>query len=151
LSEAAHVSGASPARAWAQVVFRLVLPSFLVSGYLAAVAISGSLDIPLLLGGPGLNTLSTTVYTLNTRGQVGVASALLILLCLFILAPGIVAAALRGTRRGANSSERGADSSERASGRADAGVLGARASRESFEGGTPSSPVILPSSTNIPE
>lgn len=95
LQEAAQVSGASGVRAWLKITLRLSLPSFLVSAYLAAVAVCGSLDIPLILGGPGLNTLSTTIYTLNTRGQVGQACALLCLLFLLIVVPALIAAAVR--------------------------------------------------------
>lgn len=95
LQEAAQVSGASRTRAWLRITLRLSLPSFLVSAYLAAVAVCGSLDIPLILGGPGLNTLSTTIYTLNTRGQVGQACALLCLLFLLIVVPALIAAVVR--------------------------------------------------------
>lgn len=99
LQEAARTSGASAPRAWTQIVLRLASPSYLVSWYLAAVAIIGSLDIPLLLGGAGLNTLSTTIYTLNARGQVGTAAALLVGLFLLILTPALVASLLSWFRR----------------------------------------------------
>lgn len=98
LQEAAQVSGASLLRAWLRITLRLSLPSFAVSAYLAAVAVCGSLDIPLILGGPGLNTLSTTIYTLNARGQVGQACALLCLLFLLIVIPALVAAGVRHWR-----------------------------------------------------
>ncbi len=99
LSEAARVAGAGPARSWLLVVLRLSLPGFLVGWFLAAVAVCGSLDIPLLLGGPGLSTLATTIYTLNIRGQVGMACALLCLLLLLILMSALLFALVRHARR----------------------------------------------------
>ncbi len=99
LYEAARVSGAAPWRAWRDTTMRLCLPGFLVGWYLALIAVSGSLDIPLLLGGPGLETLSTTIYTYNARGQLGQAAALLCLLLLLILLPAPLLAVGRPMRR----------------------------------------------------
>nr|WP_283939720.1 ABC transporter permease subunit [Pseudomonas sp. R3.Fl] len=99
LYEAARVSGAAPWRAWRDTSLRLCLPGFLVGWYLALIAVCGSLDIPLLLGGPGLETLSTTIFTYNARGQLGQAAALLCLLLLLILLPAPLLAAGRPLRR----------------------------------------------------
>lgn len=96
---AARVSGAAPWRAWRDTSLRLCLPGFLVGWYLALIAVCGSLDIPLLLGGPGLETLSTTIFTYNARGQLGQAAALLCLLLLLILLPAPLLAAGRPLRR----------------------------------------------------
>lgn len=95
LHEAARVAGAAPLKAWLDTTLRLCLPGFLVGWYLALIAICGSLDIPMLLGGPGLETLSTLIYTFNARGQVGAAAALLCLLLGLIVAPPLLMAAQR--------------------------------------------------------
>ncbi|MFF7710298.1 ABC transporter permease subunit [Pseudomonas sp. NPDC007930] len=99
LFEAARVCGATPLAAWFSITLRLCLPGFLAGWYLALIAIAGALDIPLLLGGPGLETLATQVFTFNARGQPGEAAALLCVLLLFILLPLLPLAAWRARQR----------------------------------------------------
>ncbi|MBK4999738.1 iron ABC transporter permease [Pseudomonas sp. S31] len=98
LNEAARVSGVAPLKAWLDTTVRLSMPGFLVGWYLALIGICGSLDIPMLLGGPGLETLATLIYTFNTRGQTGAAAALLCLLLALILTPPLLLALHRALR-----------------------------------------------------
>ena len=94
LREAARVSGAGPARAFMDVVARLVAPSFIAGWYIAAVMVAGNVDVPLLLGAPGLTTLSAQIYDLNALGRGSEASALLVVMMLGLAAVGILGSLL---------------------------------------------------------
>lgn len=82
LQEAARISGASGARALFDVVLRLIAPSFLVGWFMAAILVSGNLDVPLLLNAPGAQPIAAVIYDLNSRGDFSIACALLILVLL---------------------------------------------------------------------
>lgn len=88
LVEAARVAGRGALRGFADIVLRLALPGFLAGWFLTAVAVCGSLDIPLLLGGPGLSTVATQIYSLQQFGRFGEASALLVALVGVLLLAG---------------------------------------------------------------
>lgn len=90
LQEAALTCGASRLRVLFDIVGRLIAPSILSGWYIVAVSVAGNLDIPLLLGWPGLNTVATQVFLLNTQSRFGDAAALLIALLTGLL---VVAAA----------------------------------------------------------
>lgn len=78
LVEAARVAGRGPLHSFFDIVLRLSLPGFLAGWFLTAVAVCGSLDIPLLLGGAGLDTVATQIYKLQQFGRFGESSALLV-------------------------------------------------------------------------
>lgn len=78
LVEAARVAGRGPVHSFFDIVLRLSLPGFLAGWFLTAVAVCGSLDIPLLLGGAGLDTVATQIYKLQQFGRFGESSALLV-------------------------------------------------------------------------
>lgn len=82
LQEAARIAGASPFRAAIDVVLRLIAPSFLAGWFMAAIIVSGNLEVPLLLRAPGLNPISSVVYSLYSSGDFSAASALLVILLL---------------------------------------------------------------------
>lgn len=90
LREAARVSGAGPARAFVDVVARLVAPSFIAGWYVGAVMVAGNVDVPLLLGAPGLTTLSAQIYDLNALGRGSEASALLVVMMLALAGVGVL-------------------------------------------------------------
>lgn len=76
LEEAAWVSGASRLRAFNDIVFRLILPSFLSGWLMSGILIGGNLVIPLLIGSPLLDTVPRMTFDLYTSGQGPAASAL---------------------------------------------------------------------------
>lgn len=78
LVEAARVAGRGPVHGFFGIVLRLALPGFLAGWFMTAVAVCGSLDIPLLLGGPGLATVATQIYNLQQFGRFGESAALLV-------------------------------------------------------------------------
>lgn len=80
LSEAARMSGASPLQAFFEVVLALAAPSFIAGWLMAALMVSGNLEVPLLLKSPGVNTLAVITYNLQSAGDYSQAAALLILL-----------------------------------------------------------------------
>lgn len=82
LLEAARIAGASAGRTLFDIVGRLIAPSFFAGWYIAGVVIVGNLDVPLLLGAPGLSTIAAEVYNLNSLGRFSEASALLVILML---------------------------------------------------------------------
>jgi iron(III) transport system permease protein len=88
LQEAARISGASGARALFDVVLRLIAPSFLIGWFMAAVLVSGNLEVPLLLNAPGQQPIAAVIYDLNARGDFTSACALLLLLLLVKAAVG---------------------------------------------------------------
>jgi iron(III) transport system permease protein len=49
---------------------------------MAAIIVSGNLEVPLLLKAPGLNPIATVVYSLYSSGDFSAASALLVVLLL---------------------------------------------------------------------
>ncbi|MDX9875254.1 MAG: ABC transporter permease subunit [Spongiibacteraceae bacterium] len=80
LQEAAQVCGASPRRTFIDVTLWLLAPSFFAGWFMAAVIVSGNLEIPLLLKAPDLNLVATVVYNLNSTSDFSAASALLVVL-----------------------------------------------------------------------
>lgn len=89
LTAAARVSGASAPRALVDVVGRLIAPSVLTGWFLVAIAIAGNLDVPLLLGTPTLGTVASHIYQLQTQGQLGDATALLVATMAGLFAAGL--------------------------------------------------------------
>lgn len=88
LREAARISGASGRRAFADVIAPLVAPSFLAGWYVAAVMVAGNIDVPLLLGAPGLTTVAAQIYDLNGLGRSSEAAALLVVMLIVTAAVG---------------------------------------------------------------
>lgn len=82
LQEAARIAGASPPRAAIDVVLRLIAPSFLAGWFMAAIIVSGNLEVPLLLRAPGLSPIASVVYSLHSAGEFAAAAALLVVLLL---------------------------------------------------------------------
>lgn len=82
LQEAARIGGASAPRALADVVLRLIAPSFLAGWFMAAIIVSGNLEVPLLLKAPGQTPVAMVVYSLHSSGDFSAASALLVVLLL---------------------------------------------------------------------
>nr|WP_186363551.1 iron ABC transporter permease [Rhizobium sp. ACO-34A] len=95
LYASAQVSGAPPARAFADIVLPLILPHFLTGWFLAAIAIAGTLDIPLLLGSPHVTTIAAEVFDLSAQGKVAQAAALLIMLVGGLSLAGLLCLAVR--------------------------------------------------------
>lgn len=89
LLEAARIAGASAGRTLIDVTGRLIAPSFFAGWYIAGVIIIGNLDVPLLLGAPGLSTIAAEVYNLNALGRFSEASALLVILMLAMAVIGL--------------------------------------------------------------
>lgn len=99
LEEASRASGASPLRTTVRIVAPLIAPSFFAGWFVAAVIIAGNLDVPLLLGSPGLTTIAARIYALNAQGQVGDAAALLTVLLAGLAVLGAAGLGLRRLRR----------------------------------------------------
>lgn len=76
LEESAWISGAGKARAFASVVARLILPSFLSGWLLSGIIIAGNLTMPLMVGSPLLNSVPKTTYELYSSGAGPAAAAL---------------------------------------------------------------------------
>jgi iron(III) transport system permease protein len=102
LREAARTSGASSLATVIEILAPLIAPSFFTGWYIAAVVVAGNLDIPLVLGAPGLTTLAAIVYQLNSEAKIGDSAALLVLMLVAMVALGTagfaVAALLRRER-----------------------------------------------------
>jgi iron(III) transport system permease protein len=88
LGEAARIAGARPARAYFDIVLPLIAPSFLAGWCVVGVAVAGNIEVPLLLGAPGLNTVAVEIYSLNALGRGSEAAALLVLMMLAFAATG---------------------------------------------------------------
>lgn len=82
LEEAARISGASAVRSGVDIVFRLVVPSFLAGWLIAAIHIAGDLEVPVLLATPQTRTMSVLIYRFYTDGNGAMAAALF---CLFLV------------------------------------------------------------------
>lgn len=82
LGEAARICGASPRRAFFDILLRLLAPAFLAGWFMVAVLVSGNLEVPMLLKAPGLSPVAMVVYNINTSGDFSGAAALLVLLLL---------------------------------------------------------------------
>ncbi|WP_437882402.1 ABC transporter permease [Pseudomonas sp. LRF_L74] len=80
LQEAAWISGASRTRTFLDITLWMLAPSFFAGWFMAAVIVSGNLEIPLLLKAPDLNLIATVVYNLNSTSDFSAASALLVVL-----------------------------------------------------------------------
>lgn len=90
LEEAAWNSGARPARAFRDVVLRLVLPSLFTGWLLSSILVAGNLAIPLMLGNLDTLTVPTLVYELYGSGRVPEAAAVLCLMLGGFAALGLV-------------------------------------------------------------
>jgi len=82
VEEAARVCGAGPLAAVLEVTAPLATPSLLAAWFLVGLAISGTLDIPLLLQSIDSQTVATMAYSLYTYGRVPQAAALF---CLYLV------------------------------------------------------------------
>jgi iron(III) transport system permease protein len=92
VEEAARVCGAGYYLAICETTARLSLPSLVAAWFLVGLAISGTLDIPLLLQSANSQTVATLTYARYTYGQVSQAAAIY---CLYlILAFGAVGVAV---------------------------------------------------------
>ncbi len=81
LEEAAQIAGAGPPRVLTDVTLQLVRRSFLAGWLVCGVVAAGTLDIPLMLLGPGTPNVSVLVYSDMTLGGAPTrASALLLVL-----------------------------------------------------------------------
>lgn len=80
LTQAAILSGSNRLRTFRTITLPLVARSFAFIWFITGVSVAGALDVPLLLGGAGLTTVSTRVYDLSLQGKMGQAAALLVLL-----------------------------------------------------------------------
>ncbi|MDQ0137701.1 iron(III) transport system permease protein [Neorhizobium galegae] len=76
LEEAARISGASPFVTALHITARLCTPGLLAAWLLVALAISGMLDVPLLLQTTGSQTVATQAYSLFSSGAIAEAAAL---------------------------------------------------------------------------
>ncbi|WP_176459356.1 MULTISPECIES: ABC transporter permease [unclassified Rhodococcus (in: high G+C Gram-positive bacteria)] len=83
LEEAARISGAGAVRSAIDIVFRLVVPSFLAGWLITAIHIAGDLEVPVLLSTPQTRTMSVLVYRFYSDGNGAMAAALF---CLFLAA-----------------------------------------------------------------
>jgi iron(III) transport system permease protein len=81
VEEAARVCGASHYIAVCETTARLALPSLMAAWFLVGLAISGTLDIPLLLQSANSQTVATLTYARYTYGQVSQAAAIY---CLYL-------------------------------------------------------------------
>lgn len=79
LTEAARISGASPGRAFFDVLLRLLAPAFFAGWFMVAVMVSGNLEVPMLLKSPGLSPVAMVVYNINAAGDFSGAAALLVI------------------------------------------------------------------------
>ncbi|WUI01287.1 iron ABC transporter permease [Spirillospora sp. NBC_00431] len=75
LEEAARICGTSATRTLIMITGRLILPSFLVGWFVAAVLSAGNLDVPILLASPDNQTLPVKAYSLYQSGDAGQAGA----------------------------------------------------------------------------
>ncbi|MGH3239706.1 MAG: ABC transporter permease [Spirillospora sp.] len=75
LEEAARICGTSATRTLVMITGRLILPSFLVGWFVAAVLSAGNLDVPILLASPDNQTLPVKAYSLYQSGDAGQAGA----------------------------------------------------------------------------
>lgn len=91
LEEAARISGASAFRSGVDIVFRLVVPSFLAGWLITAIHIAGDLEVPVLLSTPQTRTMSVLVYRFYTDGNGAMAAALF---CLFLATALLIGAIL---------------------------------------------------------
>ncbi|TYB42457.1 ABC transporter permease [Actinomadura chibensis] len=97
LEEAARICGTSPARTLVVITGRLILPSFLVGWFVAAVLSAGNLDVPILLASPDNQTLPVKAYSLyqsGDAGQAGAAFCLMMASFVVVLAAGWAASRL---------------------------------------------------------
>ena len=83
VEEAARICGASQWAATLEVTARLCAPSLLGGWFVVGLAISGTLDIPLLLQTENSQTVATLTYALYTNGHVPRAAAIY---CLYLVA-----------------------------------------------------------------
>ncbi|WP_028956741.1 iron ABC transporter permease [Sulfitobacter sp. 20_GPM-1509m] len=79
LDEAARVSGAGPWRAAAEITARLCTPSLLGAWLLISLAISGALDVVMMLQTTNTQMVATLSYSMFNNGDVAEAAALYVL------------------------------------------------------------------------
>ncbi|MDQ0137678.1 iron(III) transport system permease protein [Neorhizobium galegae] len=85
LEEAARLSGANVWQSAVHVTARLCLPGLMAAWFLVSLAISGMLDVPLLLQTTGSQTVATQAYSLFSSGQISQAAALYNLFILLVV------------------------------------------------------------------
>jgi iron(III) transport system permease protein len=79
LDEAARVSGAGPWRAAAEITARLCTPSLLGAWLLISLAISGALDVVMMLQSTNTQMVATLSFSMFNNGDVAEAAALYVL------------------------------------------------------------------------
>lgn len=79
LDEAARVAGAGPWRAAAEITARLCAPSLLGAWLLISLAISGALDVAMLLQSTDTQIVATLAFGMFNNGNVSEAAALYVL------------------------------------------------------------------------
>jgi iron(III) transport system permease protein len=100
LEESARVHGASRLRAVVGVVLRLILPSLLAGWLICGVVMAGELAVPVLLSGPGSQTVPVVLLQLTESGRSSEAAAVFTIMLAAMAAVLLVAFGLRaaGTR-----------------------------------------------------
>jgi putative spermidine/putrescine transport system permease protein len=100
LLEAARGLGASSGRVFRRIVLPLALPGALIGATLAFAGSVTAFTTPLLLGGTGVRTLATLLYTYaSVTLDWGAASAIALLMTLIVLVVGAATTYARGKGR----------------------------------------------------
>lgn len=86
LEEACTASGIRRGAAFTSVTLPLVRPALLFSWFWIALLTLRELTIPVMLTRPDTQTLSTAIWSFNVAGNLDIASALSVMLVLFIAA-----------------------------------------------------------------
>jgi iron(III) transport system permease protein len=95
LEESARVHGATRLRAVTEVVFRLILPSLLAGWLICGVVMAGELAVPVLLSGPGSQTVPVVLLQLTESGRSSEAAAVFTIMLAAMAAVLLLALALR--------------------------------------------------------
>jgi len=100
LEEAARVHGAGRLCAVTGVVLRLILPSLLAGWLICGVVMAGELAVPVLLSGPGSQTVPVVLLEMTESGRSSEAAAVFTLMLAAMAAVLVLALAVRavGTR-----------------------------------------------------
>jgi iron(III) transport system permease protein len=95
LEEAARVHGAGRLRAVIGVVLRLILPSLLAGWLICGVVMAGELAVPVLLSGPGSQTVPVVLLEMTESGRSSEAAAVFTLMLAAMAAALVLALAVR--------------------------------------------------------
>ena len=98
LEEAAQVCGASQLRAVAEILVRLILPTFVATWFVTAIIAAGNLEIPALLSSPGSETVPVSALQLFQQGYLAQAAALFGVMLLVVVAPVALWGVVRGVQ-----------------------------------------------------